>query len=565
MLERIPKTKDSRARYYIAPTRVLWRSEGPGAEVLSAEALLMDRDGQASLDVGEACVLANDTGRAGVLLDFGTELQGGIQLTLWNAASGAKTVRMRIRFGESAAEAMSEAGPAGTATNDHAVRDTIVEASSFLGTTELGNTGFRFVRIDLLDPQERVFIKSVRAVLLIRDLERSGSFRCSDDRLTRIWEVGAYTVHLNMQEYLWDGIKRDRLVWVGDMHPETATIQAVFGRCDVVPRSLDFIRDETPLPGWMNGFPSYSMWWILIHRDWYRHHGEVEYLREQQSYLVGLLSALIALVREDGSHQAPNPFLDWPTSPNAAGVESGVHALFVMSLSAGAELCERLGELATAERCKEAEAKLRRRLPEHGGSKQAAALLALAGIYDPAETNESVLSVDGSRGISTFLGYYVLKARGLAGDVVGALQCIRDYWGGMLDLGATTFWEDFDLDWMKDASRIDELPEPGRIDVHGRYGDYCYRGYRHSLCHGWASGPTAWLSEYVLGFRVAEDGGRKLIVRGRLGDLEWAEGSYPTPLGPVSVTHRRRPDGTVETNVIATEGVAVQVESGQGS
>jgi hypothetical protein len=31
-----------------------------------------------------------------------------------------------------------------------------------------------------------------------------------------------------MQEYLWDGIKRDRLVWIGDMYPEVSTIHAVF-------------------------------------------------------------------------------------------------------------------------------------------------------------------------------------------------------------------------------------------------------------------------------------------------------------------------------------------------
>ena len=76
--------------------------------------------------------------------------------------------------------------------------------------------------------------------------------------------MGAYTVHLNMQEYIWDGIKRDRLVWVGDMHPEVTTIKAVFGEDSSVDDSLDFIRKETPLPGWMNGMASYSMWYSII-------------------------------------------------------------------------------------------------------------------------------------------------------------------------------------------------------------------------------------------------------------------------------------------------------------
>ena len=52
----------------------------------------------------------------------------------------------------------------------------------------------------------------------------------------------SYTVHLNMQEYLWDGIKRDRLVWVGDMHPEVMTIHTVFGENEVVRKSLDFAK-----------------------------------------------------------------------------------------------------------------------------------------------------------------------------------------------------------------------------------------------------------------------------------------------------------------------------------
>ena len=94
----------------------------------------------------------------------------------------------------------------------------------------------------------------------MRDIPYLGTFKSNDERLNKIWETGAYTVHLNMQEYLWDGIKRDRLVWVGDMHPEVMTILAVFGANEVVPKSLDFIAEITPSNEWMNGISSYSMW-----------------------------------------------------------------------------------------------------------------------------------------------------------------------------------------------------------------------------------------------------------------------------------------------------------------
>jgi hypothetical protein len=281
------------------------------------------------------------------------------------------------------------------------------------------------------------------------------------------------------------------------------------------------------------------------------------YLRGQRTYLLELLAMLAAGIGDDGRFDDPKPFLDWPTSPNDAGVRAGVHALLVSAMAAGGELCGALEEAEAAERCRAAERKLRRHVPDHGNSKQAAALMALAGLLDPEAANRDVLAIDGPRNISTFLGYYVLKARGEAGDILGSLDCIREYWGGMLKLGATTFWEDFDIDWMDNAARIDELTPPGKIDVHGQYGQYCYKGYRHSLCHGWAAGPTAWLSEYVLGIRIKEAGGAVIEVKPRLGDLDWVEGSLPTPYGMVSVRHDRRSDGTVDSKIDGPPGVVV--------
>lgn len=557
------KRNDPRTRFYVTPARVLWQSDDENSSVENAQALLEERDGQATLIAGRACVLRNNGAPASILLDFGKELHGGIQIVAWyskkETETTERTVTLRIRFGESAMEAMSELGAHGTATNDHSVRDHIIQASGFLGSTEIGNTGFRFVRIDLLDDNTVLELKTIRAVFLLRDIEYKGSFRCSDPLLEQIWETGAYTVHLNMQDYLWDGIKRDRLVWVGDLHPEISTLQRVFGFHEIVPRSLDLIRGETPLPGWMNGIPSYSMWWLLIQHDWYLHHGDWTYLSGQKAYLTGLLDLLISHIADDGTNTLPTPFIDWPTSPNRAGVQAGVHALLTKAMEVGARLCGLLNENGLAERCRFAEAKLRKLVPDPSNSKQAAALLVLAGILDAEETNRNLLSVEGSRGLSTFLGYYVLQARSEAGDIQGALDCIREYWGGMLQLGATTFWEDFDLGWLDNASRIDELTPPGKVDVHGQYGGYCYIGYRHSLCHGWASGPTAWLAEYVLGIGILEAGCKVIELKPRLGDLDWAEGTFPTPYGILHVRHEKRRDGTVRTSYRAPSEIEVRL------
>lgn len=548
---------DERRRTIVPPLNVLWQSELPDGMVENACCLLSNRRGQATVGAAVCCVLHNRSGRAGVLLDFGVELHGGVRILAHSVDNDCRCFRLRVRFGESAMEAMSELGGPANATNDHAIRDTIADISA-MGSTEVGGTGFRFVRIDLVEGGS-IALEEVTAVFVHRDIAYRGRFECSDPYLNRIWSTAAYTVFLNMQNYLWDGIKRDRIVWIGDMHPETSTIQAVFGNDPIVPRSLDFVRDTTPLPRWMNGFPSYSMWWVLIQHSWYRQNGDHDYLMRQKPYLLELLLLLAGAVDPSGRSKPDGPvFLDWPNATNRQAAEAGVQALHAMSLEAGAAMCRFLGDLSLAAVCDGAAARLRACRMDHGGSKQAAAMLALAGLADAGGINRDVLAIGGAKGMSTFLGYYILQARALAGDIAGCLDSIREYWGGMLSLGATSFWEDFDMEWLRNAARIDELTPAGRVDVHGAYGSHCYTGYRHSLCHGWASGPAAWLSEHVLGVHVLEPGCACVRIEPRLGDLHWVRGAYPTPHGLIRLEHTRKPDGSVTTEAELPPGVKCQ-------
>lgn len=127
----------------------------------------------------------------------------------------------------------------------------------------------------------------------------------------------------------------------------------------------------------------------------------------------------------------------------------------------------------------------------------------------------------------------------------------------MLDLGATTFWEDFNLAWMKNAAPIDQLVSKGKKDIHGDYGDYCYKGYRHSLCHGSASGPTAWLTEHILGIKVTAPGCKEITIEPNLADLDYAEGTFSTPFGVLWVKHTRKRDGSINTNIEAPKEIRI--------
>ncbi len=530
---------DPRVRRFLLPTRILWTS---GAGVEHAENLLKEDEA--------TCLLqpAKDGKMASILLDFGRELHGSLRLDVPTTSSG-KPAHIRVRFGESASEAMGEPN------NDHTLHDFTARAA-WMGHTEIGLTGFRFARVDLLDTEGSMTLRQIHAIYIYRDLPYLGSFECNDARLNKIWLTGAHTTHLCMQDHVWDGIKRDRLVWIGDLHPEAMVISAVFGGHEIVPQSLDYVRDRTPLPNWMNGISSYSLWWILLQYDWYRYHGNLVYLKEQKAYLKGLLALVESRLANDGREKLDGGrFLEWPTSEDPTAIDAGLQALVVLALKAGASLCKVLGEGASAAKAEASAhlASLSHRAPSL--SKQANALAVLAEMKDARATNANLLALDPYRGISTFYGYYILQARALAGDHTGCLELIRRYWGGMLDVGATTFWEGFELDWTENSTHLDELPTPGKKDIHADFGNWCYKGLRHSLCHGWASGPTAWLTEHVLGVTPASPGFKTVHVRPELAGLEYAKGAVPTPHGVIRVSHQRQADGSVKTDLQLPNGV----------
>jgi hypothetical protein len=124
--------------------------------------------------------------------------------------------------------------------------------------------------------------------------------------------------------------------------------------------------------------------------------------------------------------------------------------------------------------------------------------------------------------ISPYYNYYVISAMAMMGHRAEALDWIRQYWGGMIDEGATSFWEAYDPSWYKE-------------DFHSSLQSDNRSGYFVSLAHGWSSGPTAWLMEQVLGIRPTGSGFTTVDIRPELVGLKFARGGEPTPFGMLKV------------------------------
>jgi hypothetical protein len=160
-----------------------------------------------------------------------------------------------------------------------------------------------------------------------------------------------------------------------------------------------------------------------------------------------------------------------------------------------------------------------------GARWQTNAMAIFAGATNPDQTAaiwDRVLSHPSQFTISPYYNFYVITAMAEAGHRKEALDWIRQYWGGMIEEGATSFWEAYDPSWPKENFHASLQADNGQ-------------GYFVSLSHGWSSGPTAWLIEQILGIQPQSRGFAQVTIRPDLAGLQWVRGQEPTPRGVIKI------------------------------
>ena len=161
---------------------------------------------------------------------------------------------------------------------------------------------------------------------------------------------------------------------------------------------------------------------------------------------------------------------------------------------------------------------------------------------------------NGASGYSMFMTYFISKALTENGYVQEAFDNNLQYYGGMLQMGATSFWEGFEVEWMENACKITERPQKGQREVHGDFGKPCYVGYRNSLCHGWSCGVLAFLIETVVGFRICDNDCTKFTLQPNMCGLKHISCKIPTVKGIVEIELTQK-ENSVITKLNIPEGL----------
>lgn len=464
--------------------------------IQDAQFLLKKRPTQVSLTEADLITISPEGGY--IVLDFGKELCGGIDISTCWVRNPTRFVYLHVRFGESLGEVYAKIGEK-NAKNDHAPRDFDFPVS-MLSTVHAGETGFRFVRIDFPAGQE-ITLKTIVAKNRILRRPAIYQYNGPDARICAIFQAAKRTVDLcSSSGYIWDGVKRDRLVWAGDLYPEILSLTTLYGKLDVIENSLHYESSKPCKPHgqWLCGYYTYNMWWVACLSAYYLRVGDQvrDFVLQELPFLLQQFDLFDGLIDENGSicnlPEDMAGFVDWPCTDKAHDQDVGSRCITLFAMQQAAQLLDALG--MDSEKPRALCARLMRGDFQVEEMKAVIALKYLA--FGTLSDREYEMLIDGgAKGFSTFMSYFLLNAIASRDEGL-AIELMKTYFGAMLDKGSTTFWEDFDMDWVENSSSIDRLPKDGERDIHGDFGNYCYVGYRHSLCHAWASGVITFIQEH---------------------------------------------------------------------
>ena len=470
----------------------------------------------------------------GIVADFGKETFGFITL---KGIEGKGQVR--IVYGESAAEA--DAG-----LDVDVWENVALDEANGREFRLPVSRAFRYVRVTPLSPQVKVAALSMEYEYL--PLDYKGSFRCNDAEINRIWDVAAYTLHLTTREFYLDGIKRDRWVWSGDTRQSVNMAAYLFADNAVTRRTLSLLGGKDPIGSHINTILDYTLFWIMSVGEYYLYSGDAEYLKEiwprvkaQTEYCLAQTDAEGFLVDKPGDWV----FVDWSPKPMTrnGGALAFEQILFVEALNTAAKVAEIAGDSAKASEYTQCAARLRGKIVPTYWDEEAQGLLSFrdnktgkvsemtrypnifglfCGYFTPEMRERvvrNVLENDAVMKIVTpYMRYYELESYCFLGKQAEVTRMMKDYWGGMLKLGATSFWEEYD-------------PSKKGNEHYAMYG----RPFGKSLCHAWGASPIYLLGRYYLGVRPTSPGFATYEVKPTLGGLEWMEGVVPTPFGGIRV------------------------------
>lgn len=561
-----------------------------------------------------------------LVLDFGKEVGGIVRLEYTASGNSSGAVGLAFTEAKNWIGEWSDSSNGKFVGPDGAIYSNFTGpgAVSYTMPDEKLRGGFRYLTLFLVSGSASVDISSIELEIGFQPTWSNlrayqGYFHSSDELLNSIWYSGAYTLQTNAvpvnfgrsvpfllsgwanngtlgpgDTIIVDGAKRDRAVWPGDMGVAVPSTFVSVGDLDSVRNALQAMYDnqnadgsfpEAGPPLLQQGSDTYHMWSMIGTYNYLLYTNDTDFLARNWDGYLAAMDYIYAKVQPSGllNVTGTRDWARWQTGFNM----SEAQMILYRALTTGADLATwhgggddedtaGLAPLWTRRAAALQNATLAHCFDHsHGAFKDNATATALhpqdansmsvlfgvvAADSDAAQSISARLTDNWTPigaeapelpgNISPFISSFEIQAHLTAGRTQRALDLVRASWGWYLNHPNGT------------GSTVVE----GYL-TDGTFGYRWSRGYDDdfsyvSHSHGWGSGPTSALTEFVLGLSVTGRVGSTWRFAPQFGDLLSAEGGFTTSLGKFQAgwtagedgnsynASVKTPEGTVGTLVL---------------
>lgn len=471
--------------------------------------------------------VTSESVNGGILYDFGKETFG--KLIFENLS---EDVCATVVCGESREEALSD---------EKAI--VYVPLKSENGSFVSTPVAFRYIFVPDL-PCEYRFSADYEYL----PFEQKGSFHSDDDLINRIWNVADYTLRLNAREGFFDGLKRDRWIWSGDAYQSYFVNYYLMNDKDIVRRTQRMLRGENPVTMHINTIADYTFYWIAAMWEYYFHTGDVEFIHSSYPNMLTTMSFVISRLDENGLYAKRRGdwvFVDWTEffDPDAGPI-CAEQMLLCRAYDCMAKCSALVEDTKNAEKFTALKNELYEKINtlywdeeknafiddyrtgNRNVTRHANIFALLYQLTTPDRLEKIIRHVIRNSEIpaitTPYFEFFELDAMCGIGEFSYMTDMLRSYWGGMLEQGATTFWEEY-------------FPEKSRVENYAMYG----KDFGRSLCHAWGASPIYLLGKYALGVRPTAPAYQTYEVRPNLMCFREFEGTVPAGDGLIRVKMNR--------------------------
>ncbi|OKL60573.1 hypothetical protein UA08_04123 [Talaromyces atroroseus] len=443
-----------------------------------------------------------------------------------------------------------------------------------------------------------------------------GYFHSNDELLNRIWYSGAYTIQTNMVppdtgrqipvvDYGWDnnatlgygdtiivdGAKRDRAVWPGDMGIAVPSTFITLGDLESLKNGLQIMYDtqasdgafaESGPPLSQTGSDTYHMWSMIGTYNYVLYTNDTDFLQENWEGYQKAMDYIYAKVGTSGLLGVTG-LRDWGRFWQG-GNNSEAQMILYRTLETGAELAEWVGDttgLSSSWTTRAQNLKVAVNADCYDDAygafrdnatatttmhpQDANSMSLLFGVADQDRVQSisqrltdnwvsiGAVAPELPENISPFISSFEIQGHFEAARPDRALDLIRRSWGWYINNPNGT-----------GSTVIEGYLQNATFGYRGNDG-YYYDASYVSHSHGWSSGPTSALINYILGLSVTGRVGSTWQLAPQFGDLTSVEGGFTTSLGHFQASWNRAssssstssyelsfkvPDGTTGTVVL---------------